>query len=70
MKVESTKYEALKSIRNTQLKKMFQKRKEVFRIISFIPAAALVPIFPINIFLLGIQVLCFGIMSWVGWSCD
>lgn len=28
MKVESTKYEALKSIRNTQLKKMFQKEKK------------------------------------------
>ena len=54
----------------SQMKKMFKKRKEVFRIISFIPLAALVPIFPINIFLLGIQLFCFGIMFWVGWSFD
>jgi hypothetical protein len=47
---------------------ILKKNKELIRIISMIPFAAIIPIMPINLFLLGIQISCLGIMFYVGWD--
>lgn len=50
------------------MKEEIKKRKELIRIISFIPTAAIIPVYPINIVLLGIQLTCLCLMFWVGWE--
>lgn len=50
------------------MKQKLKRYKEIFRVISFIPSAALVQVYPINIVLLGIQLFCFAIMFYVGWN--
>ena len=50
------------------MKKFFKRNKEVIRILALIPSAMLIPIYPIDLILLTIQLSCFGIMFWIGWD--
>ena len=50
------------------MKDKLKKHKEIIRWISIIPAGAIIPIMPINLVLLIIQLTCFGLMFWIGWD--
>lgn len=50
------------------MKTKLKKYKEVMRWTAIIPVAALIPVMPINLILLVIQLTCFGLMFYVGWE--
>lgn len=50
------------------MKQFFKRNKEVIRIMTLIPGAAIFPFYPINMILLAIQLSCLGIMFWIGWN--
>lgn len=53
--------------RTRAMKTKLKKYKEVMRWIAIIPLAALIPVPPINLILLVIQLTFFGLMFYVGW---
>jgi hypothetical protein len=53
---------------NTIIKTKLKKYKEVIRWTGMIPLAVLVPIMPVNIILLAIQLICLELMYYVGWD--
>jgi hypothetical protein len=50
------------------MKEYLRKHKELIRWTSMIPLAAIIPIFPINLFLLIVQISCLSLMFWIGWD--
>jgi hypothetical protein len=58
----------LEIVKIKQMKTKLKQHKEIIRWIAMIPIAAVIPIMPITIILLGVQLICFGLMFYVGWG--
>lgn len=50
------------------MRKKLGRYREIIRVGAFIPFAAFIQVWPINIILLGVQLTCIGIMLYIGFD--